>query len=273
VIKASIDASAVTRSYGQALRRLAQLSGFNQRSVLLGEAGVILKTCAGRTKVATQAHADKQSRLHATRRAGLTDAEKPGEISINAGIKAPVGRIWRRVGKARKFLLIGQLRGDGRSLTWRAPRWGTYDSVIQPTVNLIDRIPPTIAKGRRAIGLARQSWLQVADALGIDLNAVQGGGTLSAAGIAKARTALATTGKTYVNGTGSVLGDSEKTVVNLINRLPYGIPAKLDRVLLGVLSGRAKFFARNYAKGAFDSMTTAARAYPWLRVRPPAGAN
>ena len=53
MIKAKLDASEVMRQYSTALRRLSELTGFSQKQVLLSEAGVILKTWAGRTKVST----------------------------------------------------------------------------------------------------------------------------------------------------------------------------------------------------------------------------
>jgi hypothetical protein len=126
-------------------------------------------------------------------------------------------------------------------------------------------LPQEIKAGERASGLARQSWLQIADALRINMNAIPGG--LSQAGLMKARSALAQSGKHYVNGVGYELGTAEKAQLQLINSLPYGVSIGMDRTLLGVISGRAKFFQQSYAKGAFDSARNVARAYPWMRVK------
>jgi methyl coenzyme M reductase subunit D len=276
VIKARLDASQVTRAYSSALRQLARLSGFDQRAVLLGEAGIILKTWAGRTKVATQAQADRRSWRHIIGRRGLDlgTAREPGDVSVNVGDRGPFGRVWVRTKKG-KYRLAGQI--EEKSLAFRPMNFhwsrGTWVDIREAVADVTHQGKKKLARGRRAAGLARQSVVQIADALGIDLLAVKGGGTLSSSGIAKARAALATTGRPYKNGTGSVLGAKEKTVITLINRLPYGIPQKMDRTLLGILSGRAKFFERNYAERVFDSMSNTARAYPWLRIRRPAGLN
>lgn len=276
MIRAKLDASQVTRAYSAALRQLARLTGFDQKQVLLGEAGIILKTWAGRTKVATQADADRRSWVHILGKRGLDlgTAREPGDISVNIGQRGPFGRVWVRTKKG-KFRLAGQI--DKNSYAFRPMNFhwsrGTWIDIKEAAADVAFQARKKIPKGRRAAGLARQSVVQIADSLGIDLLTVKGGGSLSAAGIAKARAALATTGRAHKNGSGSVLGDREKTVVTLINRLPYGIPQKMDRTLLGVMAGRAKFFEKSYAKGAFDSMAQSARAYPWLRIRRPAGLN
>lgn len=281
MLAAKLDASQVTAQYGAALRRLASLTGFDQKTVLLGEAGAILKTWAGRTKVRTQEKIDLASRLHVLRDQALTTAFEIGDITINAGLRGPEGRVWRKVGKGnnRKFLLIGQMLKDGRGVDWgiaaarrgrnqtagKAVDWSKYSNTGGRINAYANKLPSALEKGRRAAGLARQSVVQIADALGIDLAAVPGSG-LNAAGLAKARAALATNGRAYKNGTGTSLGDAEKATITLINRLPYGTAAKMDTVLLGVMAGRAKFFQQSYAKGAFDTIERTARAYPWMRV-------
>lgn len=274
MLKASLDASKITKDYGAALRRLASLTGFDQKAVLLGEAGIILKTCAGRTKVTTDRQADQRTWVHilGKRQLDVTGAggTKPGDITVNAGVRGPFGRIWVKTKKGR-YRMAGQITPAGQGVRWMNYHWRneTFTDLQEIAEDIAIQSRRKMQRGRRAAGLARQSWLQIADELRIDLGTVQGGGTLSAAGIAKARAAIATTGRANRNGTGSTLGDRERTVVTLINRLPYGMAIGFDRLLLTVMAGRAKFFHASYAKGAFHTMTLAARAYPWLRVRPP----
>lgn len=282
-MKATLDASSVTKAYGAALRRLADLTGFDQRAVLLGEAGIILKTCMGRTKVATDKKVDQRSWKHILNKAGLdvtgSGGTKVNDITVNAGIRGPFGRVWVRTkgGKASRhggtgrFRLAGVITPGGQSFRpmnyhWKNPVWSDIQEI---TEDVAIQARKKIPAGRKAAGLARQSWLQIADALGIDISTVQGGGTLSAEGIAKARAAIATSGRPHTNGVGQVLGDREKTQVNLINRLPYGGAIGFDQTLLGVISGRAKYFTQSYAHGAFDTIGKTARAYPWLKVRAP----
>lgn len=271
--------------YSQALRRLASLTGLNQRAVLMGEAGIILKTWAGRVKVVTQEQADKNTWLHILGEEGLgvTRAPKPGDVSVNAGIRGGnFGRVWvrskeprHRDARGKPYRLAGVISEYGQNFRpmnfhWKNQTWSDIQEIVESIAIQARR---KLVKGRKAIGLARQSVVQIADALGIDLLKVKGGGTLSAAGIAKARAAIAVTGRAYKNGLGSALGDDEKAVVTLINNLPFGVKIGMDRQLLGIINGRKKFFQQSYAKGAFDTMTRTARAYPWLRVTPPPGAN
>jgi hypothetical protein len=295
MLKASLDSKEIMRQYGQALRRLAALSGFNQREVLMGEAGIILKTWAGKTKVRTDAKTDMRSRIAALRSLALTTAYEVGDITINAGLRgSKQGLIWRKVRRnanstnktgGRGFLAIGQMDPNGKVVDWgiasasrgrnhRRADWSKYASVTTRANQYANVMPQFIARGRAATGLARQSVVQIAEKLGIDLLSVKGGGTLSAAGIAKAKAALATTGRQHQNGTGSVAGSEINTVVTLMNNLPYATKPSLgmDKTLRAILAGRAKFFQQSYAKGAFDTMTSAARAYPWMRVVRPAGA-
>lgn len=283
MIKAKLDASKVVKSYGSALRRLSQLTGFDQRAVLLGEAGIILKTWAGRTKVATQAKTDQRSWRHILNKAGLdvtgSGGTKVGDITVNAGIRGPFGRVWVRTrsgksgqyGGPGRFRLAGVISEHGQSFRpmnyhWKNATWTDIQELVEDVaIQARKKIPA----GRRAAGLARQSVIQIADALNIDLERVKGGGTLSAQGIAKARAALATNGQRYDNGKGFVSGNEVKSAVTLINNLPYGTNAGMDRTLLYILNGRQKYFEASYANGAFQTVKGIAKAYPWMRVSAP----
>jgi hypothetical protein len=107
---------------------------------------------------------------------------------------------------------------------------------------------------------------QIADDLGIILEDVPGGG-LSAAGIAKARRALTSGGKNYKNGIGTAAFEQNKNFfVTLKNSLPYNVKMGLDRVLLGVLAGRAIKFQENVRRDVFASHAETVRAYPWLKL-------
>ncbi len=271
-MKIKLDTEAVGRNYAVALRRMAQLSGFDQGAVLLGEAGVILKTAAGRTKVATVKQADRRSWNAILGKRGLdvtgAGGTVHGDITVNSGARGTFGRMWVKT-KRGKFRLAGVISENGQSFRPMNYHWrdGTWTDIRELAEDIAIQSRKKIPKGRAAIGLARQSWLQIADALNIDLNAVQGGGTLSAAGIAKARAAIATTGRPHQNGTGTNLNNKEKVVVTLINRLPYGQAIGLDRMLVTVIAGRTGYFNKSYANGAFDSMERAGRAFPWMKVR------
>lgn len=297
MIGVQADTTGILKATALTLRRMGQLTGFDQRTVLLSFAGVVLKTWAGRTKVATESRIDRKSRLHAVSSLGYTGKNRPsprGDVTVNAGFRNPhYGRVWIRVrnGAGRKNWLLalgdnftepgnavrstGSIRrGKGSRIVrgvfnkyrrnpsattqqWTAAIGAAADQVMT-------KVPQSIKKGRRSVGMSRQSVLQIADALGIDLQRVQGGGTLSTAGIAKARAALASSGKFYRNGTGARGGDPTRAYVDMINRLPYGRTIGMDRTLLGVLAGQNKYLEKSYAKGAFDTQRSAIRAFPNL---------
>ena len=115
--------------------------------------------------------------------------------------------------------------------------------------------------------------MQIADDLGIILEDVPGGGA-SASAIAKARAALASNGRSYINGVGTpAYVENKSFVATMKNSLPYNVKAGLDRVLVSTLAGRAKFFQQNVARGVFASQAETVKKYPWLKLlgAPPSG--
>jgi hypothetical protein len=270
------DTTVLARRYSTALRRLADLTGFDQRAVLLGEAGIILKTCAGRTNVVTAEKVALRTWARVLGKHGLelSQSTGPGSITVNSGVRATArpGWMWYRTKSTRRtrgvYQLVGKFNANATSFDYRhihfsAPVWrDIQETVADVSYQLARHLPAA----RRAVGISRQSWVQAADALGIRLEDVQGGGPLSAAGIAKARAAIASSGRAYQNGTGRVHSTGPRTVVSAINRLPMGGKLGFDRMLQSVVGGRARYFHENYARGVFNSTKTMARAYPWLRV-------
>jgi len=270
-MKITIDASAVVAEYQRALRSLSRLSGFSQKDTLRAEAGVILKTWAGRTIPATQATADRRSRRALGRRMAV--ASGPAKVTINMGIKksAVIGRVWYRRGGGGKFLQIGQMTPALDGVRWfnagGGKTWGAYSSAIEPVLDVIDSMPKYIERGRNAIGLGRQSIVQCADDLGIDLGAVKGGGSLSANSVDKARRAIASNGQRYKNGGGSEAGDEVKCTLEIRNWYPANVRSGMARHLLSIFNGRSKSIETAYSKGAFDSIKNTAKQFPNLFVR------
>jgi hypothetical protein len=142
--------------------------------------------------------------------------------------------------------------------------WGQYTKPITAVLNWLDNWPSYKERGRRSSGIAMQSIVQIADDLGIDLLAVRGGGKLSSTRLAMARAAIASNNRAYKNGSGAVGVENKKDYLDLINNLPYGTKIGMDRRLLSIISGRAKFFEQSYKHGAFDSIRNTTRAFPQL---------
>ncbi len=274
-----LDATQVVRAYSGVLNELRKMTGFSQMDVLRGEAGIILKTAAGRTKVARRQDIELRTRRRAIRLIGASRAGAASDYTtINSGIRGEEGRIWFRT-KNQKFQLMGHVGlGTGRvqfaNIHLRRDDWNGVVDTVNRVREMYKKILP---QAEQSAGLARQSWVQIADSLGINLLAVRGGGTLSAAGIAKARAAIASTGVAYTNGASTAGGDAERAHVTLINRLPYGSKAAtemgrgFDPMVIQILNGRTKYFEQSYAKGAFDSILATARAFPWVKITSTAG--
>lgn len=267
-MKATLDAKAAVGAYHRAFQTMKILPGFSHREILRAEAGVILKTWAGETKVSTQDRADRGSRLRAIRGLGLTGGKRnpDADITVNAGIRGPYGRVFMR--KRNSQSLSGRNRWRRTHEAGFKPLWQHYkrgDWIdLQEAVGDVKRaVAREIPMGRGSIGLSRQSVVQIADDLRIDLGRVAGG-RLSPAGLAKARAAIASNGRSYRNGQGSQGGDEIRFQIHLLNRLPYNAKIGMDRQLVSILQRRAKFIETAYAKGAFRSIDRAARSFPNL---------
>lgn len=269
MIGVKFDGQQQMRDYQNAFKLLRAMPGYDHKLTLRAEAGSILKQWAGRTKVSTAENTDRRSRKALLKKYRLTGGDDGRDVSINVGMRGAVpGRVWFYT-KNKKYSLAGVVPPDGGSPRWMHRHFKNKDwtKIIWGGLKFIDNIGRYIKRGRGAQSLARQSVVQIADALKINLVGVAGQG-ISPAGIAKARAAIASTGKVHRNGFGYEGGNQIHAYVDLINRLPYGIKTGMDRTLAWVLAGRAKYIETAHAKGAFDCQTRAARAFPnIIRVR------
>lgn len=284
-MKVTLDARDVVRGYQSAFGLLRQLPGFKQSTFLRAEAGSLLKQWAGLTKVTTQEQADYRARYRAGKRAfgdvGSVD-RNPYRISVNTGLRGGYpGEVWfktrggfsadqkasrKKQGKAANgvFQQAGRITNSGQFIpAWIHYRANDWDKIASGAQLYAMNLAEQLRIGRESVGFARQSVVQIADQLGIDLIAVKGRG-VSPAGIRKARAAIASNGKSYVNGSGTQGGDEVKFYVSMFSRLQFGHKIGMDRDLLSVINGRRKFIETAYRKGAFDSMKSAARAFPNL---------
>lgn len=258
-----------------ALRAIAGATGVSATQVLMGFAGVVLKACAGQTKVATADQADKRARLRYLRDQQLTGRSVLMPVTVTAGAKkgTEYGRVflrtstgrWRRTHEAG-FRPVEGMLGVGRKKP--GDHYPDHDwLLLRSTIATVRRgIAPARAAGRKTIGLARQSWVQIADTLGIRLEDVRGGGTLSAAGIAKARAAIASNGQLYANGLGAIERAQYETIITLTNRYPAGRRIGMDRTLQSVLTGQVRYFEKNLEMGVFNTIANTIRAYPFLKA-------
>lgn len=262
-MKATLDARPASRAYAAAFQRLRGMGDFKPKAILRAEMGSILKAWAGRTSVSTEAQIDRRARARVAHALGLSKADQnSAHVTINNGARGGFpGEMWFRT-RNKRYQQAGRILPNGNfvasNIHFRAADWPLIRHAGEQYGSLYTR---RRAAGLKSAGLARQSVIQIADQLGINLNDVAGGG-ISAAGIAKARAAIASSGGAYTNGTGRESGDEIRSWVEGFTHLPYGQKIGMDRTLLSVVSGRAKYIQTAYAKGAFDGLRKEAAAFP-----------
>lgn len=266
-----INGPQVAAQMSGAVKEIARMTGFSERQVTLAEAGSILKQWAGRTKMARPDQIDLRTRVKVLHALGLTKSDPAAgrKVTINAGRRGTAGLVYFLTNHKQRFFRVGGVQGfDGSAFNAAKGNWDNKtganirDAVADSGAALRKAIP----MARKSAGLARQSVVQIADDLGIRLENVPGGGASTAA-IAKARAAISSSGRYYVNGLAAEHEQAGKSYfVTLINRLPYHAKAGLDATLAGVLAGRVGLFRRTFANGAFKSIAAAAHNYPWIKT-------
>jgi hypothetical protein len=260
---------ALAAQFSGMIRSMAKLTGVSERDITRGEAGRILKKWAGYVKVAKPAIIERNARLRSLRALGLTgggNVRGAGNVSINAGIRGAVGRVWFRT-QQRRFQLAGLVDPKSGKLTpnqrhFRKADWIDINEAIQDYNIALNR---ALEAGKRASGLARQSVIQIADSLKIDLNGVPGSG-VSTAGIAKARKAIASDRRLHVNGYGFEKNNGGSYSCTLVNLYPFMLKSDIDFGLRRAMAGELGYFQQNLRRGVFGSIRNISRAYPWLKA-------
>lgn len=266
MVAIKLDAAEVTAAYSTVLRKMASLTGFDQRAVLKAEAGSILKTWAGRVKVGSVERAEVNARGRVTRALNVSgysngyQSKSEHPITVNSGKRGDVGKVFILKKDGHGFRRTHNANFKAINQHYKTAQW---DSLVDVISEVQARWEVKVPQAQKSVGLTRQSVVQIADALGIDLLRVAGGG-ISAAGLDKAVKAMASNGQRYKNGTGISAGTDVQPYIMLINSLPYGQKIGIDRQLLSIINGRREFFNRAYAKGAFESQREAAKSFPNL---------
>lgn len=260
--------------FSEAGRVISQAAGVSVELWARAEAGVILKAWAGKVKVADGKSLGRSGIIrayrHARAQAGITGKGRtePGQVSINLGFRGsnPSLTAYYRTRKRgaqggragfQSFKLGNPANQHIASRDWPAAS-AVYESFRSS-------YKAAMEAAKTSAGLARQSIIQIADDLGIRLESVPGGG-ISAAGVAKARAAMASNGRHYRNGYSTIGNEGKAFYLTLINRYPKAQESRVDTALAGVVAGRVKYFQRNLAEGVFLSMKRVEKAYPYLKV-------
>ncbi len=253
------DASEL-RKFTESGRAISAAANVGIEQWAKGEATAILKLWVHLAPIGNEQKTVPRSRLRLANTIGATRANAPGKSTINTGVrpkKLGPGFVWLR-GANGKFRLVANINDAGGQANenrhFKSADWAAVSSVMSAFSGGIAR---TISAGKKAVGLARQSVLQIADSL-----------SLPVPGYAKERGAVASDGKPYVNGYGTSGKDNGGFFVELVNTYPLGREANLDRALEAAVSSRVSYFQRNLESGVFKSMEKTAKAYPYIEVGP-----
>lgn len=107
----------------------------------------------------------------------------------------------------------------------------------------------------RARGLAKRSWLALAEQLGLSIKAPQY--------VARAQ---AVTGKTYQDTSVKAVANRKQAYVTLTNSQPTVNAIGGGRALQRAIDGRVKYFERSVQLRVFDDMKKVAKQYPGIRT-------
>jgi hypothetical protein len=107
----------------------------------------------------------------------------------------------------------------------------------------------------RARGLAKKSWLQIAQQLGI---------TIQAPGYVAG--AVASTGREYKNTSTKLARQTGKLQITILNSQPTVNAIGGARALQRACDGRVKFFLQNVALGTFNDAAKTAKRYPGIKI-------
>jgi hypothetical protein len=241
------------------IHELAALSGRDFGNVLLHQVGALLRVCIRRTRSATRGGIIKRASkkmnhiefytgevISFWKKADAMMFLDKSNFKPRPGQKQPKligGKSWHQV----EGLGFGD--GDRR---WSAERWARFKAFDRLAEAHRKKNDPKEALKSR--GLSKQSWLQIADDLGIDIGAP-----------AYVRNARPSNGRYYKNGRGTRLLEDAAMYIELINDHPLVVD-KLGgaQILQAAINTRMKAFKIDMEKGVFSDVLTRARRYPGI---------
>jgi hypothetical protein len=267
----TIDFTEAENALSYAFQEMSKLSNLPIDRIVRAEAGSVLKYCAGATREKQPEQVTPRARAEAIRHLELNR----GDVTINSGFREPekAGRIWARSSGTRSTRRFRMAYGDGlpvgtpTNIHWRRGDWTDIQEAKADYERIAERY---MSNAIRSIGLARQSWIQVADSLGIKLEEVPGG-HISPSAIARARLATSRYGKEEQNGSSRTSQDPNNFFVEIVNSIPYAARAGMGATLLRAMSGRARYFEESLNHGVFQSLQEISRRYPGFDIS--AGSN
>ena len=249
--------------FNRLLGDLVQIGGpaSNAAAVVKGEVGSLLDACMRYTPQATQ----KKIRVRASYRFNGKYAIRGSgdlKVTMNTGDRkgeAFAEHVWLRSG-GKFYIMRGPGRWGGRSAPegahWPDRIWQQYQSLVDQSPEELAQLEKRwIAQALASQGLARQSWSQIAEALGLTLHGADG-----------VRSAKGSDGRDYRNGTATKESTRDRTVFTLSNSMPALVSGRLDgeSIITRAFAAREKAFDTALEKGLFQDVEFLAKRYPGL---------
>lgn len=256
------------QKFTQAGKAIADTMGQTFEVWAMGEASIICKQWMAHIPIANPQSVLLGTRSRSTKEAQVRSLAKFG-ITANTGRKGgKVGRIWYRT-KGKKFQIAGDVTDDGQfvpaNMHFKDGAWSRISTGAQGYARIL---PGMIKAGKEAIGLARNSVLQIMESLGVTAESVNtGGGDISSADLAAVRSAKPSSGALYLNGYAVKESSGNKFSVTLINRYPRIRESRIDVALDEVLAQRLAYQQSNLSLQVEGDMRKLAQAYPYLAIK------
>ena len=211
--KASASLNIVASDFTRAMREMSKITGASFQDIIRAETESILQAAVKKTQGA-------QVKL------------------ITARVQGTVARTYN----GKTYLMPGS--------AYTSKGWKLPDAIW---AGIQEQIKNSIAKRKEARGLAKKSWMQVAESLGISISVP--------AYVEKAKT----TGGDYPqNATGAEKTDGSGFFIELTNSRTYS--ASVRDAIRAAMRGRTNFFKKNLRLGVFKKTSDIAAKYPGIKA-------
>jgi hypothetical protein len=258
-----------TRGFAAMAKDLARRGGVPVQQAIDAETGKVLEVAVRYTSAPKASRYPRQPGLHAS--------DGQSEIYVNAGIKsgAPAGRVWlteqrtnKRTGHPKTHYIIA---GAGADKRWSDARWARAQGLLAQAEQAAGLTAKQVAgrKRKRKIegrGLAKQSWVQIANSMDLKLAGVPD----------YVRNARAQGGRSFVNGMGRRLKQGSTLFNEIENRYPLlvsggrkpGAGTQGHAILQRAIRTRLSAFKNALRHGVFNDMKDRSAKYPGIFVKP-----
>lgn len=240
-----------TSQFNAFCRRVAAAPiGKSVWDVMLYEVGKVLESCV---RLTTRTNLAKIKRSIDFKNRNLRSGVKGSGPSIIYITKA--GLVWFADEPGAEYEGIAQGKiAQGKTFhpmteffRYGNPRWQRYQQFLA-------QLKGQQIVVRDVLGRAGQSWVQIADSLGLSINAPT-----------YVRNAPPFKGRKYINGVSKRARSADRLFIEMKNLAPI-LLGTIDgnRILQTAINGRWKYFDQKLRRGVFDDPKEIARAYPGL---------